>query len=152
MTTTTTFKTQHEIPMDKITFDTINKHIQSIKHAIENDFSAINRFVILPCTIIYDEDLQIASFNSYDLLSIEPTPDYFIITTDDYGELPNYYFINKKTGEFTKHRHNRQFPYRLLDGLLRVYNQTEHELLEFDFISDELKEWIDDGYDDVFSR
>ena len=150
--TNTTFKNRHELPMDKITYDTI-KH----NHVIESDWPAESRFVILPCHISYDEDLQIASFESYRFLfSIEQTPDYFIITMHRFDIYPEYYFINKKTGEITMLTHNRRFYFEsiddlfrvhgitneLIDGLLRVYGKTENELMETDFIPDNLKTHI----------
>ena len=140
MMMTTTFNTKHEIPMDKITYDTINKHNQYIMHIIKNDWSARFRFITLPCDISYDEDLQIASFDACCFLfSIEQTPDYFIITMDCFDILPKLYLINKKTGEITMHSHVHRYYPDLIDALLRVYGKTEDELMETDFISDKLK-------------
>ena len=141
--TNTTFKTRHELPMDKITYDTINKHNESIKQIIRNDESAVFRFIILPCDISYDEDLQIATFESYCFpCSLEQTPDYFIITMCRFDVFSQYYFINKKTGECSKHKPDSISPSQLVDGLVRVYGKTEDELMEADFIPDKLKRYL----------
>ena len=149
--TNTTFKNRHELPMDKITYDNI-QYSRYSKHITESDWPAESRFVTLPCHISYNEDLQIASFESYRFLfSIEQTPDYFIITMHRFDIYPEYYFINKKTGEITMLTHNRRFYFEpidgmtkddLIDGLLRVYGKTEDELMETDFIPDKLKTHI----------
>ena len=141
--TNTTFKTRHELPMDKITYDTINKHNESIKQIIRNDWSAESRFILLPCDISYDEDLQIATFNNYGFpFSLEQTPDYFIITMCRFDVFSQYYFINKKTGECSRHKPDSISPSQLVDGLVRVYGKTEDELMETDFISDKLKPYL----------
>ena len=140
----TTFKTTYDIPMDKITYDTINKHNQSLRHVIKNDWSTVFRFIPLPCHIEYDEDLQIATFNSYGFpFLLEQTSDYFIIIIDNYCyTVPPYYFINKKTGECSMCKPDRISPGELEDGLVRVYGKTEDELMETDFIPDKLKRYL----------
>ena len=141
--TNTTFKTTYDIPMDKITYDTINKHNESIKQIIKNDWSAESRFILLPCHISYDEDLQIATFNNYGLpFLLEQTSDYIIIIIDNCDTFPPYYFINKKTGEYSRHKPDSIFPDELVDGLVRVYGQTERQLMEADFIPDNLKRYL----------
>ena len=144
MMMTTTFNTKHEIPMDKITYDLINNSRRDLIHKLAHDLIDSNLSSIsIAIQIRYDEELQLAYFESYFPFSMEQTSEYFILTMDDYDELPNYYFINKKTGEFSKHVHNRKCPYRLLDGLVRVYGLSERELLESDFISDRMKRHIE---------
>ena len=168
MTTTTIFKRKHAIPMDKMTFDKIpNDPLEAYK----NNYKSLNNRISYT-SIEYDEELQIASFKSSYPFSIEQGSEYIIITINTtaylFSRLPNRYLINKRTGDIyengldqIKHRND------LMDGLMRVYHRSKNELLELDFISDELKKGIelqrrhdednnddsdDDGYDDVFSR
>ena len=134
--TNTTYKTIYDIPMDKITYDNImrSRHDLITRHLTYN---------IPPIDIEYDEDLQIATFNSYGLpFSLEQTSYYIIIIIDNCDEFPPYYFINKKTGECSKHKPDSIFPGQLVDGLVRVYGKTEDELLEADFIPDKLKRYL----------
>ena len=169
--TTTTFKTQHDIPMDKMTFDKLS------------DCSALpkNNYKILDVIIAfakYDEEFQIASFRMRNPFSIEQGSEYFIITINNHRlDTHTSYLINKRTGNVSIHLFDQIQPYNdLMDGLMRVYHRSENELLELDFISDELKKEIefqrrlrefeeaqtndednnddsdDDGYYDVFSR
>ena len=152
-----TFKTTYDIPMDKITYDNITRNFHDL----------ITRHLIydLPYVHIeYDEDLQIATFSHYaSPFSLEQTSCYIIIISNNYDELPQYYLINKKTGECRRHKPDSIFPDELIDGLLRVYGKTEDELMETDFISDKLKSKIqiriwerehedaeDDDYPDPF--
>ena len=134
--TNTTFKTTYDIPMDKITYDNImrSRHDLITRHLTYN---------IPPIDIEYDEDLQIATFNSYGLpFSLEQTSYYIIIIIDNCDEFPPYYFINKKTGECSKHKPDSISPSQLVDGLVRVYGKTEDELMETDFIPDKLKRYL----------
>ena len=131
--TNTTFKIDYDIPMDKITYDNImrSRHNLITRDLIDD---------ILPIHIEYDEDLQIATFNSYcKPFLLEQTSCYIIIIIDNCDIFPQYYFINKKTGEYSRHKPDSIFPDELVDGLVRVYGQTESQLLEADFISDKLK-------------
>ena len=134
--TNTTFKTTYDIPMDKITYDNIMRSRHDlITRDLIDDLPAVH--------IEYDEDLQIATFSHYaSTLSLEQTSCYIIIITNNYDELPQYYLINKKTGECRRHKPDRIFPDELIDGLLRVYGKTEDELMETDFISDKLKPYL----------
>ena len=142
MANTTTFKTQHDIPMDKMTFDRI---------ADNSEFPKNNqKYLRSICAVIrYDEELQIASFSLWNPFSIEQGSEHYIITINDYrfNRLPEYYrlpkcyLISKRTGDIYRNVFDRIKPYRdLMDGLIRVYNRSKNELLEVDFISDELKE------------
>ena len=135
--TNTTFKTEYDIPMDKITYDNITRSRHDL---ITRDLTDD----IPPIHIEYDEDLQIATFNNYHGLPfwLEQTSCYIIIIINKYDVFPQYYFINKKTGEYSRHKPDSIIPYQLVDGLQRVYNRSENELLEIDFISDKLKEKI----------
>ena len=131
--TNTTYKTIYDIPMDKITYDNIMRSRHDlITRDLIDDLPSVH--------IEYDEDLQIATFNSYGLpFSLEQTSYYIIIIIDNCDEFPPYYFINKKTGECSWHKPDSISPGELVDGLVRVYGQTESQLLEADFISDKLK-------------
>ena len=138
MTTTTTFKTQHDIPMDKMTFDKLS------------DCSALpkNNYKILDVIIAfakYDEEFQIASFRMRNPFSIEQGSEYFIITINNHRlDTHASYLINKRTGDISIHLFEEIQPYNdLMDGLMRVYHRSENELLELDFISDELKKEIE---------
>ena len=134
--TNTTYKTIYDIPMDKITYDNImrSRHDLITRHLTYN---------IPPIDIEYDEDLQIATFNSYGLpFSLEQTSYYIIIIIDNCEEFSQYYFINKKTGECRRHKPVSIFPRELVDGLVRVYGQTERQLMEADFIPDNLKRYL----------
>ena len=136
--TNTTFKTTYDIPMDKITYDNIMRS----RHDL------ITRYLtddIPPIHIEYDEDLQIATFNNYNGLPfwLEQTSCYIIIIVKkNWDTFPPYYFINKKTGEYSRHKPDSIFPGELVDGLVRVYGKTEDELMETDFIPDKLKPQI----------
>ena len=134
--TNTTFKTDYDIPMDKITYDNImrSRHDLVTRDLID-DLPSVH--------IEYDEDLQIATFNKYGLpFSLEQTSNYIIIIINNWEELPQYYFINKKTGEYRKHKPDSISPGQLVDGLVRVYGQTESQLLEADFTPDKLKRYL----------
>ena len=134
--TNTTFKIDYDIPMDKITYDNImrSRHNLITRDLIDD---------IPPIHIEYDEDLQIATFNSYcNPFLLEQTSCYIIIIIDRCDIFPQYYFINKKTGEYRKHKPDSISPGQLVDGLVRVYNQTENQLLEADFIPDNLKRYL----------
>ena len=134
--TDTTFKTTYDIPMDKITYDNITRSFHDlITRDLIDDLPAVH--------IEYDEDLQIATFSRYaSPFSLEQTSCYIIIIRNDYDELPQYYLINKKTGECRRHKPDSIFPDELVDGLVRVYGQTESQLLEADFIPDNLKRYL----------
>ena len=134
--TNTTFKTTYDIPMDKITYDNImrSRHDLITRYLTDN---------IPPIDIEYDEDLQIATFNSYGLpFLLEQTSDYIIIIIDNCDTFPPYYFINKKTGEYSMYKPDSISPGELVDGLVRVYGKTEDELMETDFIPDKLKRYL----------
>ena len=144
MANTTTFKTQHDIPMDKMTFDRI---------ADNSEFPKNNqKYLRSICAVIrYDEELQIASFSLWNPFSIEQGSEHYIITINDYrfNRLPEYYrlpkcyLISKRTGDHYRITFDQIRPYyNLMNGLIRVYNRSENELLEIDFISDDLKEEI----------
>ena len=136
--TNTTFKTVYDIPMDKITYDNImrSRHDLITRELTDN---------IPPIHIEYDEDLQIATFNNYHGLPfwLEQISDYIIIIINKYCyTFTPYYFINKKTGEYSMYKPDSISPGELVDGLVRVYGQTETQLLEADFIPDNLKRYL----------
>ena len=134
--TNTTFKTTYDIPMDKITYDNIMRSRHDlITRYLTEDIPSVH--------IEYDEDLQIATFNNYGLpFWLEQTSCYIIIVINNWDTFPPYYFINKKTGECSKHKPDSISPSQLVDGLVRVYGKTEDELLEADFIPDKLKRYL----------
>ena len=170
MANSPTFKEIHDIPMDKMTFDKLSDLLPAA-FPRENNYKLLKKTSV---RVDYDEELQIASFSQYTPFSIEQGSEYFIITiSDDFNTLPKCYLINKRTGDIYRKAFD-QIPYNdLINGLMRVYNRSENELLELDYISDELKKEIeyqrrlrefeeawtnydddsdDDGYIDVFSR
>ena len=135
--TNTTFKTTYDIPMDKITYDNIMRSRHDlITRYLTEDIPSVH--------IEYDEDLQIATFDSYGLpFWLEQTSCYIIIIVKkNWDTFSQYYFINKKTGEYRRHKPVSIFPSELVDGLVRVYGQTERQLMEADFIPDNLKRYL----------
>ena len=137
----TTFRKQFDIPMNQITYDLIENNRRDIVNALRNgDMEVLDK--IPKWQIAYDEDLQMATFTSYNPFLLEQTSNYFIITMYNIGLVLSRYFIDKKTGTFTKHDSDSIFPSELLNGLLRVYGLSERELSERDFISDGLKRYL----------
>ena len=137
----TTFRKQFDIPMNQITYDLIENNRRDIVNALRNgDMEVLDK--IPKWQIAYDEDLQMATFTSNNPFLLEQTSNYFIITMYVIGPVLSRYFIDKKTGTFTKRDSDSIFPSQLLDGLLRVYGLSERELSERDFISDGLKRYL----------
>ena len=116
MANPTTFKQIHDIPMDKMTFDRISDDAEFPKNN--------QKYLRGICAIIkYDEELQIASFESFTPFSIEPIEqgsEYIIITMNcQFNELPKRYLISKRTGDIYENVFDQIKPYNdLMDGLM----------------------------------